>query len=418
MGRLEDIKNSLIKDMEQMEIIDCHEHLPPERIRTESQADVFTLFSHYNNLDLLNAGMTKEQVELALYSTDISLECKWKLFKPYFELSRNTSYSRAVLLTLKNFYGFEDINDNTYKSISEAVRKENKPGLYKKVLRDFCKIRYSLTMGKYVEGSGFDLDSSLLVPLSRWVMGAPVTRDEAMYPPFDPSGSIRSLDDYLDSSRKYIHYIKENKGVVGLKMKAFPFKEANRDEAVKLFEKLKEDCMDELPENNPLKDYIVDRTIACAGEEDMVVAVHTGYWGDFRKLDPLHMIPLLQRHGNVRFDIFHLGYPWVRESLMLGKGFPNVWLNLCWTHIISQKFAKDAMDEAIDLIPANKMLAFGADYGKPVENVIGHLIMAREDMAEVLAKRIHDRRINENQALKLAKKWFWDNPVDLYNLEV
>ncbi len=103
---------------------------------------------------------------------------------------------------------------------------------------------------------------------------------------------------------------------------------------------------------------------------------------------------------------------------MLGKGFSNVWLNLCWTHIISQRFVVAALDEAIDLIPMNKLLAFGGDYGLPVEKVYGHLTMAREDIAQVLARRIAARQMTESQALELSRKWFWDNPRALYRLEV
>ena len=97
--------------------------------------------------------------------------------------------------------------------------------------------------------------------------------------------------------------------------------------------------MQQLGDCNPLLDYVVDEIVRFAADEDLVVCVHTAYWGDFRMLDPAHMIPVLQRHPKTRFDIYHLGYPYVRDALMLGKGFSNVWLNLCWTHIISQHFA-------------------------------------------------------------------------------
>lgn len=96
----------------------------------------------------------------------------------------------------------------------------------------------------------------------------------------------------------------------------------------------------------------------------------------------------------------------------------NVWLNLCWTHIISQRFATDGLDEAIDLIPMNKLLAFGGDYGVPVEKVYGHLTMAREDIARVLAGRIASKQMTEEQALTLARMWLWDNPKELYRLSV
>jgi hypothetical protein len=103
---------------------------------------------------------------------------------------------------------------------------------------------------------------------------------------------------------------------------------------------------------------------------------------------------------------------------MLGKGFPNCWLNLCWTHIISQRFAMDGMDEALDLIPVNKIIGFGGDYNIPVEKVYGHLVMAREDVARVFAQRVERGQMTEDQAIELARKWLWDNPRELYRLEV
>ena len=171
-----------------------------------------------------------------------------------------------------------------------------------------------------------------------------------------------------------------------------------------------------LPQPNPLRDYIVDESIRIAGEQDLVVAVHTGYWGDFRLMDPLHMIPTLQRHPSVRFDVYHVGFPWLRPALMLGKGFPNVWTNFCWTHVVSTRYAMDALDEAIDLLPTNKVIGFGGDYQVPVEKVYGHLVMARENMARVLGARVERGMMTEGEAVGMAHQWLWDNPRDVYRL--
>ena len=69
-------------------------------------------------------------------------------------------------------------------------------------------------------------------------------------------------------------------------------------------------------------------------------------------------------------------------------------------------------------MPANKILAFGGDYTIPVEKIYGHLVMARENIARVLACRISEKQLSEEQALNLAHKWFWDNPRQLYHLDV
>jgi hypothetical protein len=103
---------------------------------------------------------------------------------------------------------------------------------------------------------------------------------------------------------------------------------------------------------------------------------------------------------------------------MLAKEFANVWLNLCWVHAISPRAAEQAVDEALDLLPVNKILAFGGDYGHAVEKVYGQLVIARENIARPLARRIAEGRLDEESALGIARMWFWDNPVELYGLHV
>jgi predicted TIM-barrel fold metal-dependent hydrolase len=419
---------SLIEAMEEFEIIDCHEHLKPEGQRLRTPVDVFTLFSHYTACDLENAGMPETDFQRVanlslpperrwvLFDQRIPLHHRWQMFKPYWEEIRWGSYARAALLAAERFYGFDDISDATYGPLSEAIQAANQPGLYERVLRGACNIRTALT-----QCNTTDTGTPLLTPVMPLVSTAELDSWEGLsHPSFDPNAIIRSLDDYLDAVRTYIVRVK-SEGAVGMKLWCWPYGTPCREEAVSAFERLHRGGASHASgpgQSNPLLDYVVDQAIGFAAQQDLVIAVHTGYWDDFRLLDPLHMIPILQRHPRARFDIYHLGFPWGRETLMLGKGFPNVWLNLCWTHVISQRFVVSALDEAIDLIPANKILAFGGDYGIPVEKVYGHLVMAREDIAEVLARRILEGRMSEAQALGLARKWFWTNPIELYRLEL
>jgi len=167
-----------------------------------------------------------------------------------------------------------------------------------------------------------------------------------------------------------------------------------------------------------LYSHLMEQMLDMAADLGLVVAVHTGMWGDFRLLDPQLLIPILIRHPKTRFDVYHMGIPYVRETEIMGKNFPNVWLNLCWTHIISQKIACQALDELIDLVPINKIIGFGGDYGLPVEKVYGHLVMAREDMAKVLGRRVEEGGMTEEEAIMIAKKLLYDNPKELYKLKI
>ena len=74
------------------------------------------------------------------------------------------------------------------------------------------------------------------------------------------------------------------------------------------------------------------------------------------------------------------------------------------------------MDQVIDTVPVNKILGFGGDYGVPSQTVYGHLVMARDNIAGVLANRIANKKLTETQAIRIAQKWLYDNPVELYKL--
>jgi uncharacterized protein len=417
-----DIETGINKELAEMDVIDCHEHLGPEETRTSQPVDVFTLFSFesYTGRDLASAGMDADSYG-KLLNNRIPLEERWKLFSRYWEVIRHTSYSRSILEAVRGIYGFDDITKDNYIQISESMQKNNNSGIYKRILQEKCGIQKCLN-----DVSSLDVDPELFIPLIRVLMWDVDGRENLFYPDFAPGAVINSLDNYLDTAKEYIA-ASQKLGAVGLKMAAIPFQHPDRKKAESCFKTLKDGRVDRIAKahnfpnyycSSPLRDYIVNELISYAGKLDMVVAVHTGYWGDFRNLQPSNIIPIIQEHPEVRFDIFHLGYPYVRETLMLGKGFHNVWLNFCWTHIISQRTAIDALDEAIDLVPSNKILAFGGDYSaRVIELVYGHLVMARENIAKVLSRRIKNGSIKEDKAINLAKQWFWDNPVKLYRLD-
>ena len=76
---------------------------------------------------------------------------------------------------------------------------------------------------------------------------------------------------------------------------------------------------------------------------------------------------------------------------------------------------QSALDEWLDLVPHSKLLAFGGDYSEVIK-VWGHLVMAREDWAVVLARRVRRGLLTEGEALEIARRAFYDNPKELYAL--
>lgn len=413
-------------------VIDAHEHLLPEPLRLARHVDAFTYFSGYSELDLADAGMSPED-RARLQCPDLSPAEKWNLFAPHYERIRYTGYSEAARIAMQKFCGAEDFSENTVEQISASTAAANRPGLYGRVL-DTCNIGAVLNQN----GGEAMADNRIfpVLPLPFFSetrqtkesftrpyndAGAFRARPESPYTelvrPVFPEGTIiETLDDFAQAVLAYMHAAKQA-GAVGFKTDAKQYSPVSRADALNAFSALMECRVDALPNINPVKNYILDLCFAEAAALELPVAVHAGYWGDFRLLNPTNIIPVVMKHTKTRFDLYHLGYPYIREALMMGKGYPNVHINFCWLHIIAPQQAQDALDAALDLLPKNKIIAFGGDYILSVENIYGHLTLARQNAAAVLARRVCDGRMRESAALDAAKWMFYNSAAALYRLK-
>ncbi|NOZ22548.1 MAG: amidohydrolase family protein [Planctomycetes bacterium] len=404
-------EKKLIEAMEQMKIIDAHEHLPPEHVRTDARVDVLVLFAHYTKTDLVTAGLAAKDYEKVV-DCEQPLKERWKLFRPFLKEIRYGSYARPAFIAAKEFYGCGDITDKTYMKITERMRDMNKPGIYKKVLRKKCRILTALT-----QAGRTDYDTKLLTPLMPLDTHARPGSADGVDQKADALGmKVASLDDYLAMVRTALEKLKTER-VVGLKTRAQDTSNPDRKEAEELFTKMMDGDAN-AGNAKPLCDFLKHQLFELCADLDLVVAVHAGMWGDFRQIDSEHMINVFPLHPRTRFDLYHMGMPSVRRTGVIGKNNPNVWLNLCWTHIISPQMTLSALDEYMDMVPMNKIIGFGGDYGRPVEKVYGHLVMARENIATVLGRRVDRGLMGLKEARAIAHKWLYTNPKELYRLDV
>jgi hypothetical protein len=408
--RLPDTAQALARTFAEFEIIDAHEHLPPEHVRTNQRVDALTLFSQYTRTDLITSGMAPQDYE-AMLNPELPLDHRWGLLRPFLDRVRYGSYARPAFIAAQEFYGFDDINDDTYRPLSQEMQRQNTPGIYHRMLRDKCRIRHALTQNPASVRA-----DDLLLPVMRIEPHATArTWEQLAVCARDLGESVATLDDYLLVVEKAVARWQDN-GAVGIKIVSQPYGVPDRAEATAAFESLRRDAHAKLPVMNPLRDYVTEHLLQVAARRELTVAAHAGMWGDFREMAVQHLIPILVRNPQTRFDLYHMGMPEVRATGVIAKNFPHVWLNLCWSHIISPVMARSALDEYLDLVPVNKLTAFGGDYVTPVEKVYGHLVMARENIAMVLGRRVDAGLMTEAQAIAVARRWFFDNPMELYRL--
>jgi predicted TIM-barrel fold metal-dependent hydrolase len=156
-------------------------------------------------------------------------------------------------------------------------------------------------------------------------------------------------------------------------------------------------------------------------EKGLFLSVHTGLQNrdstDIRKSHPQDLIPLFRKFKNLHFDVFHAGFPYTTESIELAKSWSNVFINLCWNHIISPEGTRCLLSELLECVPVNKILAFGGDVYYP-EAVIGHLEIAKENCAMVLAQKVLDGIFSEKNAIEYAERILRTNAIEFYELDI
>jgi predicted TIM-barrel fold metal-dependent hydrolase len=173
-------------------------------------------------------------------------------------------------------------------------------------------------------------------------------------------------------------------------------------------------------ECKPLQDYLMHQVIRQALEHGLPIQVHTGLQEGVGNMlsnaQPLHLADLFLEYRQVKFDLFHAGYPYSGEVACLAKNFPNVWADLCWMWIISPSAGRRILHEWIETIPSNKILGFGGDY-RFVEGSYAHSRMAREGVTQVLTQKIEEGYLTEEEAVEMGRKILRENAWDLFGLE-
>ncbi|MHC4914429.1 MAG: amidohydrolase family protein [Planctomycetota bacterium] len=431
MIKLTGLAAELLKEIEKIPVVDCHEHLPTEAERVSRKIDFSELFRHYTRADLEVAGLALNDAEWEkheLYDASKPVMSRWELFKPYFQAIRHGSYAYPAMCYIRDVLGFEDLTDDTVEAVSAKLQEGNVPGVYKRVMRELSGIEAAIQCKEgVIEG-----DQDFFVYLCRdRVCTNYDLADSSMAGRIadlerEMDRSIHTLADMADALGAYVAEQKR-RGAVGLKIGAayhrkIEFDDVPAADAERVFVRARAGVTPGLDpaERKLLEDYLVRREVEACIDQGINVVIHTGYQAglrnDIRNARATHLWSLLRSYPGARFDLFHGSFPYTGDFTILGKYFPNVTLNMCWMHIMSPAGSRRALDEWLDAVPISKIFAFGGDY-MVVEKVYGHLQLARADVAEVLAGKVTRGRMTESQALDAAGLLFCENPKRWYRLQ-
>jgi len=425
--------STIRKHVEKIKVLDTHEHLPPEKERVAEEVDVLaTFFQYYASADLISAGMPEEEF-LKIWDTSRSIGDRWTIFEPWWEKIRNTGYARALEASARGLYGVEGISEDTYVTLSKRMKERNRMGLYAWVLREMSGIDVSI-----LDTGLYDVDRSLFAPVLNFNDVLSIT-DRSAVETVGTSlgGRIHTLRDLCNAVMA--RYDQLQGKVVAVKIptaynRPLFFEKTRFSDAEEAFNKIFTMRLFkrvEVPPKGdkrvpadvgaeellPLQNYLVHLIVQEAERRRLPVQIHTGLQEGNENIvthsKPTHLVNLFMEYKDARFDVFHGGWPYSSELGALAKNFSNVYIDMCWMHIISDSRARSALSEWLDEVPANKIMGFGGDYAF-IDGVYGHMMIARENISLVLASKVDEGAFSLEDAKKYALWLLRDNPMRLF----
>ena len=420
------------KYVDSIRLIDTHEHLPQEPERLSQKVDFLaTFFPHYASVDLRSAGMSEDEL-IIVRNPDLPLDDRWAVFEPWWERTENTGYARAIEIAARDLYGVDGISSDTYRVLSDRIREKNTEGLYKWVMKDKAGIDVSIN-----DSQVYDVDTDFFAPVRRFSEFL-YLRDRTCLEALERQvgHKVHSLKELLSALRA--EFDRTDGKICGVKIgvaytRPIYFEKVSFYEAEEAFNEIFKtrrfmsydtpEIWKMVPEPieceslRVLQDYLIHSIIQEAVKRGLPIQIHTGLQEGNENIvsnsHPELLTNLFMEYKEARFDIFHGSWPYCEELGALAKNFPNVYIDMCWMHIISPSRSRSALSDWLDEVPANKIMGFGGDY-LFVEGSYGHSVIAREDIAMVLADKVDDGFYSLDQAKKYARWLLRENAERLF----
>ncbi len=412
--------------IETIPIIDCHDH-SGEELPKYTDA-IVALTSGYFHDDIASAIGQEDLWKLEDIS--LSLEARWPILERAWKRTKFTGYGLVTRMAMKEFWGEDELTLDSLKRIQENLLDFTDTAYTESVL-DKTGIAVRITdnwpdVKKIVDGS-FKLPPRAKLAISLPAYHGICSHEEAQAL-ISPTGRrATSLAEYLQACREIFEILKEYGAVCFKDQSAYTrsigYGNPSQSQAEEAFNWMMSDHRRKLtyPEGNqPLGDYLFHEFMRMAKEMDLPVQLHTGHmagtWNDIRKARAIHLLPMLELHQEVRFDLFHLNWPYEGDILYLGKNFPNVSIDFCWGHIIDPVYAQRIIPRILGAVPHGKIHGYGSDHFGNLERSWAHSQIARDNIAIGLAEMVEMAYIGLDEAKEIANGWLFDNPNAYFRL--
>ncbi|NOZ24090.1 MAG: amidohydrolase family protein [Planctomycetes bacterium] len=416
------VRCALRSDLDRIQVIDSHDHTESlESVQSAENRLFRTLSRSFVKNDLLNTGVTASRWVAAIDKDAVG----WAGFKRYMDLCRNTAYFRCFLVAVRDLLEIDvhEITDENWERVSLALAQASRqPDWYDYVLRRSGNIDSVLWDQMYGEAAWPTIDNSLFLPVQRFDKFGDICSSQyrpAFYRDYgvDPT----TIADVLDAVDAVVHRACEE-GTAAVKIAAAYFrgirlKECSRAEASRIFSKSPRDIA--YSELLAFQDFVYSHVIEQCIFHDLPIQIHTGMLstsGFLHNGYPLYLEELLWRYPEAKFVLLHASFPFTSQATAIAARHSNVYVDGSWLPILCPSAYRNTLREWLDVLSIERILAWGGDALR-VEMTYGSLVLAKDAIADVLAEKVAEREITQQEAGQIADRLLRENLRELFKTD-
>jgi len=425
-------KQDWIEYQRQLPKIDTHEHLAPEKVQLSTSVDILDLLLFPYNCDTLrSAGCTDEEWQQITDKARPLLQ-RCELLEKYLSSIRYAAVFRAFARTMALEFGEEKVDAQALCRADVVLQERiRKPHYHDTMER--MNIRGSISFYLYDAAECFQDNRLRYVPNVTDML--PQGRDDVVRLEKAAGVKIYTLEGFLHAVERMfesyaaagVRAIKFSSGYWRTLHYAAPDRQraAQQLEAVLAAQQNGDDHLGRpilrktYEEVAALEDCMIHHMLALCERHGFAAVFHVGMhaWNDNdpERARAHYLRNIIRRYSGVNFVLLHVGIPHFEEAVLMARYYPNVYLDLTWTHICSPRLAKEIVHRILEQVPVNKVFAFGGDYGY-ILALRGHLEIAMENLADVMVESVADGIMDEEQGKAILRSWYFDNPNRVYGL--
>ncbi len=432
------LEQEIYEALSGLPVIDVHTHLVAGKLGARGLHDI--LLYHMSISDLYAAGCPSgaRLTEFPGWPTKEEAHQRLAEAIPYVKHTMNTSIGWGVRMILADLYDWhEPIDENNWRKLDDRIREraDDRPW-HRDILREL-NIKRVCTEWSRREGG---VDDDILQYSLEWVF---FTRcqwgeyDTAVYElehawgkmpePATPIGKrppvdreIRSLDDVREAVNWYVDALPKEM-LLGTAQGISTDLDLTPVTDDQMLEALKNRANAGERERSIYAAYVNELYLSTLEEK----APHLLFQFSFGA-EPLpyetgarlsqetlaQVGAMVSRHPKINFQVFLASRHANQTVCTLCREIPNLSVAGYWWHNFFPSNIRQIIEERLDMLPVNKQIGFFSD-AYCIEWTYGKMMIVRQCMAEVLARKVRTGQYTFEQAVDIARAILFETPKNL-----